>query len=77
MGCCGQCFRAIIYIFCLPFLLILSVFGMLIWLVLQLFACICSCCAPCACAAQAAASVMNTIVKAPFKMAMWVGDKAA
>lgn len=73
--CIGKFFKCLIYIVCLPALLIISLAGLIIWAPIALLGCLCPCCCICTEILECAEAILENVVKLPFHMLMWVGDK--
>lgn len=71
-GC--SCWKACLLAICYPLLLIVSLVGVVIWLLLLPFK-LCCCCMPCACAAQLAWNVVEYLIKAPLQGCVWAANK--
>ncbi len=56
----------------MPFLVIISLVGAVVWLVLLPFKCLCC---PCGCAAQLLWSAVEWLLKAPFRALLWASGK--
>ncbi|CAD7704860.1 unnamed protein product [Ostreobium quekettii] len=65
---CVQTMRCLVFLIASPALLLISLFGCLVWILLLPFRCICC---PCACAVQLAWDVVEWLIKAPFRMLLW------
>jgi hypothetical protein len=55
---------------CYPLLILVSLLGIIVWLLLLPFK-LCCCCLPCACAVQLMWNVMQYLIKAPLNGAIW------
>ncbi len=68
----GGCFRWLLVIIAFPILAILSVIGIVIWIVLLPVKIICC---PVGCVLQIMANAIEYMIKAPFKGLMWASGK--
>ncbi|KAK9798946.1 hypothetical protein WJX73_007519 [Symbiochloris irregularis] len=68
----GSCWRWLLVIIAMPFLVVLSVIGAVIWIVLLPLKIVCC---PCGCLIQCMADIVEYILKAPFRGLMWASGK--
>ena len=68
----GNCLRWLLVIIAFPILAILSVIGIVIWIVLLPIKIVCC---PVGCLLQIMANAIEYLVKAPFKALMWASGK--
>ena len=61
--------RCLVLVLLMPILLLISVVGMLIWLLLLPVKC---CCCPCGCLLQCVANAVEWLVKAPVRGVLWM-----
>jgi hypothetical protein len=61
---------------CYPLLILVSLLGIIVWLLLLPFK-LCCCCLPCACAVQLMWNVMEYLIKAPLHGAIWAANSGA
>lgn len=64
--------RCLVAFLCFPFLLVISLVGIILWILLLPFKLPCCCCL--GCCAQCIANIVEWLVKAPFNIIMWVTD---
>jgi hypothetical protein len=73
---CGSClcstFRWLLFLVALPLLLIVSLVGMVVWLILLPLK---LCCCPCGCALHLVADVVEYVIKAPLRMMLFASGK--
>ncbi len=72
-GGCSLC-RCLVTAICMPLLVLVSLVGVVVWIVLLPFKC-CICCCPVACIAQLLWDVVEWLIKAPLRWAMWASGK--
>jgi hypothetical protein len=66
----------LVMVVCYPLLILVSLLGVLVWLLLLPFK-LCCCCLPCACAVQLMWNVVQYLIKAPLHGAIWAAGAAA
>ncbi|XP_071833423.1 uncharacterized protein [Apostichopus japonicus] len=67
-SCCRSCCRLLVCLLCMPFLIVLSLVGLLLKIILCPFKACSPCCAPCC---QCLVDGAEAILKAPFKLFLW------
>lgn len=67
-----SCGRWLLFCIAAPLFVLVSLVGMLVWLLLLPFKLLCL---PCGCAAQLAASVVEGLVKLPLRGMLWASGK--
>ena len=66
------CWRWLLVIIAMPFLVIISILGLIVWLLLLPVKCFCC---PCGCAIQLIYDAFEWLLKAPFRALLWASGK--
>ena len=66
------CWRWLLVIIAMPFLVLISLVGLIVWIVLLPVKCFCC---PCGCAIQLIYNAFEWLLKAPFRALLWASGK--